>query len=152
MPLMVSAVLASLLAEELYGGSIYDRLLERSGIRLPNQLGLTRLIAGDIVNREAASLTEALSLSELHKLFENSQQVGFPVTNEGRLEGLVTKSDLGKISEKGNLNDTVVGDVITSDPIAVHLKADLASILYLFGKKKIGLLPVLTERNWLVSS
>jgi CIC family chloride channel protein len=147
LPLMISCIAASFIAEELYSGSIYERLLEWGGIHLSDPVKLTRLFVRDVANPAAVSVSLSLPIADLRALFEKSQHVGFPVLEDGKLVGLVTKSDLAKLTAKTELESATVKDLMTADPVFVGLENDLADVLYLFDQKRVRLLPVVENQK-----
>ena len=91
--LMMSCVIASLVAERLHPGSIYDNLLRWQGIDLDesNDKGpLTGLKARDFMRRSVEFVPATATVREAIDVFLNSHHRGFPVIRDGELVGMIT--------------------------------------------------------------
>ncbi|MBP0018932.1 MAG: chloride channel protein [Cyanobacteria bacterium SBLK] len=151
LPLMISSVVAYGVGEALKKGSLYQHLLEASGIKLKDEEGnrdvLEDLIAADVLQPRVETLPLDISVEEALQVFSESEHRGFPVVDEGNLVGMVTESqlaNLGGISRKSPLSK-----LMTPRPIAVHPEATLSDVLYLMDRYHISHLPV-TEGQRLV--
>jgi CIC family chloride channel protein len=149
LPLMITSVIASLVAEQLFNGSLYNRLLRLKGIQIDehteNRSGqLTELKAADLMQRRVETLSSQMSLSDAIQAFSRSHHRGFPVVDQGRLVGIVTQSDLGDTSSypKGTDN-TTLADIMTPQPVTVKAHDPLTHVLYLLNRFKISRLPVI---------
>ncbi len=156
LPLMISSVVASLLSDRLYAGSLYNRLLSLKGIQLDTEAegrttNLTELTADMLMQRRVETLASRMSLRETMQAFSRSHHRGFPVVDDGRLVGIVTQSDVqdkSRIGEDG-LRDITLADVMTPQPVSVKPHDPLTHVLYLLNRFKISRLPV-TEGHRLV--
>ena len=104
LPLMIGSVVAYIVAESVSSGSLYEHLLEPSGIHLndetPSNDLLTTLTAADVMQTQVETLASHLSLEEAMQAMTRSSHRGFPVVEEGKLVGMFTEEDLSKISER----------------------------------------------------
>jgi len=148
LPLMITSVIASLVADQLFKGSLYNRLLRLKGIhigeRTENRSGqLTELTAADLMQRRVETLSSQMSLKEAIQAFSRSHHRGFPVVEKGRLVGIVTQSDLGDSSRHSKDPDsTILADIMTPQPVTVKAHDPLTHVLYLLNRFKISRLPV----------
>jgi chloride channel protein, CIC family len=159
LPLMIVCVTAYLVAEKMVPGSLYEKLLELKGIVLTKEVAvegaLTKLTAKDVMQERVETLDAEMSLEEAMQAFARSHHRGFPVVEDNKLVGIVTQSDLLKISEsgkhtlrQGNLaNDIVLKEIMTPVPVTVTPIHTLSNVLYLLNRYQISRLPVVDGRK-----
>jgi CIC family chloride channel protein len=151
LPLMICSVTAYLIADWLAPGSLYTHLLELKGIHLASEEasdGLwATLTAAEVMQKKVETLPSRMSLVEVVEAFAKSHHRGFPVVDEGRLVGIVTQTDLDKVT-KGQLPDhAVLKDIMTPQPIKVAPEDALSQVLYLLSSYKLSRLPVVADRK-----
>ncbi|NES82705.1 MAG: CBS domain-containing protein [Moorea sp. SIO2B7] len=151
LPLMISSAVAYIFAESVSRGSLYQHLLEASGIQIkddtPNEGILTALTASDVMQSQVETLSTDLTLDQVLEAMSLSSHRGFPVVSKGKLVGLVTQSDLAKVSN--NSGDILLSKFMTPKPITVEPTASLSDVLYLLNRFQLSRLPV-TEGNKLL--
>jgi CIC family chloride channel protein len=151
LPLMIGSVTAYLVAESIYGGSIYKHLLDWNGINLQTSEAidhrLSGLTAADIMQRRVETLSSQISLDEAIQAFSRSHHRGFPVVDEGKLVGIVTQTDLANIHERHLVGDQLLDTVMTPQPVTVSPIDPLTQVLYLLNRYKISRLPVVDRRK-----
>ncbi len=143
LPLMLSSVTALIVAEGISKGSIYEHLLESSGIHLEeknNPQVLTDLTAEQVMQAEVEVLQSDLPIEELVIILSQSHHRGFPVVDQNRLVGILTQSDLAQGSAQAS--GLVVRDVMSQNIITVPPTASLSDVLYLLNRYKVSRLPV----------
>ena len=149
LPLMIVVVVAYVVAEQISSGSLYDRLLELSGLKLELDQGereyLGDITAGAVMQRRVETLTHDQPLKEVRQAFARSKHHGFPVVNAGKLVGVVAQSDLmGQVQ----LGDEIpLHRIMTQHPVSVQASESLADVLYRLNHHKIGRLPVVEGRR-----
>lgn len=145
LPLMLTSAMAFLVAEGVSQGSIYEHLLEASGIHLPDDHNdrpnhvLTSLKAADVMQREVETLPRHLPFGEVLQLMSRSPHRGFPVVDNDRLVGIITQSDLPTPDPEQSF---VLADLMTKQPITVKPQASLSDVLYLLNRYQLSRLPV----------
>lgn len=144
LPLMIACAIAYIVAESVSPGSLYEHLLEASGIELteekPNHDFIAELTANDVMQSLVETLPSNLPLPELVKAMSRSHHRGFPVVEDGKLVGIVTQSD---IPQETKLTNTVLlKDIMTPQPISVCPETSLADVLYLLNRYQLSRLPV----------
>ncbi|MEO0408512.1 MAG: chloride channel protein, partial [Cyanobacteria bacterium P01_A01_bin.135] len=157
LPLMITSVIAYLTSDLLYNGSIYNRLLQLRGISFePTEEGhepITNLTAAQLMQPRVETLPSQMPLHEVMQVFAESHHRGFPVMEDGKLVGIVTRSDLSdgprKRSKRVKASQLRLADVMTSQPVTVRPMDHLSHVLYLLNRFKISRLPV-TEGQRLV--
>jgi chloride channel protein, CIC family len=153
LPLMISSVMAYIIAERVSPGSLYALLLKRQGIDLetaidaPVQNTLDRLTASEIMQRRVETLESDLSVQEAKKAFSRSHHRGFPVLDQGRLVGILTQTDLTG-QKMTNLPDTaLIREIMTAQPVTVAPKDTLSHVLYTLNRFEVSRLPVVENRK-----
>jgi chloride channel protein, CIC family len=151
LPLMISSVTAYLVTERLAPGSLYTHLLRVKGVFLEAEEvkdGLwARLTATDVMQRNVETLNAQLPLHEAIQSFARSHHRGFPVVENGRLVGIVTQTDLDKITPLQLGRNAPLQEIMTQQPIAVSPGDSLTQVLYLLSRYKISRLPVVERRK-----
>ena len=151
LPLMITSVVAYIIAESVSRGSIYEHLLEASGIKLqednPSYDILSQLKACDVMHTEVETLASHLTMTEVIKAMSLSHHRGFPVLAGGKLAGIITQSDLENITQQRD--KILLQEVMTKNPITVNPESSISDVLYLLNRYQLSRLPV-TEGNNLV--
>jgi chloride channel protein, CIC family len=155
LPLMISSVVAYIVAEKVSPGSLYNHLLQRQGIDLtqasyaPDSVEgmLDRLTADDIMQRRVETLSSDLSLPQAIKAFARSHHRGFPVIENGRLVGILTQTDLTKPTSRSLPETTPIRDIMTPQPVTVAPEDTLSSVLYTLNRFEVSRLPVVEGRK-----
>ena len=151
LPLMVGSGIAYLVAETLSPGSLYDRLLEWSGIHLekdPTAEGVwAGLKAADIMKTRVETLPSRISLNEAIQAFSQSSHRTFPVMEEGKLVGILTQSDLASIAQRRLGGATAIQEIMTPEPVTVAPTHTLTHVLYLLNRYSLNSLPVTEGRR-----
>jgi len=151
LPLMITSVTAYLTSDLLYSGSIYNRLLAMRGISFEGNEDssdpITHLTAAQLMQPLVETLSSAMPLHEVMQTFSRSHHRGFPVVQDGRLVGIVTRSDLSDVSRQRGKRSVKASqlqltDVMTPHPVTVRPLDSLPHILYLLNRFKISRLPV----------
>jgi chloride channel protein, CIC family len=151
LPLMIGAVVAYLVAEQLFPDSIYQHLLTRKGINIERPDLVARrwegLIAADIMQRRVETLTSQMTIEEAIQAFASSHHRGFPILDEGRLVGIITQSDLAALPSQSWDVRTPLSKIMTKRVITVTPQDTLTSILHLLDRHQVSRLPVIEGRK-----
>lgn len=152
LPLMISAIVASLVAERIQPGSIYDQLLlehQDQGHKTsqPQSRILDRLKAADIMQRRVETLSSQLPLRDVKEAFAKSHHRGFPVVEDRRLVGIISQSDLTSVARTQFDDDSPLAEMMTPSPITVIPAANLSEVLYLLNHYSLSRLPVVEGRK-----
>ncbi|MEN9869777.1 MAG: hypothetical protein RLZZ171_760, partial [Cyanobacteriota bacterium] len=144
LPLMITCAVAYIVAESVSKGSLYEHLLEISGIELtednPNHDFMAQLTANDVMQPKVETLPSNLPLPELVKAISRSHHRGFPVVEDGKLVGIIAQSDIPQDSQQ--TTSMLLKDIMTPHPISVGLETSLADVLYLLNRYQLSRLPV----------
>ena len=151
LPLMMTSAVAYIVAESVSRGSIYEHLLEVSGIQLqednPSYDILAHLKACDVMQTKVETLDAGLTMTDVIKAMSLSHHRGFPVLENGNLAGIITQSDLENITQQRE--ETILREVMTKNPLTVNPESSIGDVLYLLNRYQLSRLPV-TEGNNLV--
>ncbi|VEP11874.1 Chloride channel core [Hyella patelloides LEGE 07179] len=151
LPLMISCAIAYITAEGVSRGSLYEHLLEVSGIdfkeETPTRDFLSQLTAFDVMESQVETLSSQISIKETIAAMSQSHHRGFPVVDDGKLVGIVTQSDIADARRENAVG--LLHDIMTPQPITVNSKTSLADVLYLLNRYQLSRLPV-TEGNKLI--
>lgn len=154
LPLMISCIVAYGVGERAAPGSLYDRLLEWSGIHLEEQQlmpdFLHTLTAADVMQCSVECLSSHTSLKSAIQKFASSPHRGFPVMAEGCLIGIVTQRDVTTFVQRQTSSGTEpsnisVEQVMTPNPVTVSPDTALADVLMLLNENSISRLPVVNQ-------
>ena len=144
LPLMIACAVAYIVAESVSPGSLYEHLLEASGIEItennPHNDFMSELTANDFMESRVETLSSNLALPEVIKAMSRSHHRGFPVVDDGKLVGIITQSDIPQDSKQSQT--TLLKDIMTSRPITVCPDTSLADVLYLLNRYQLSRLPV----------
>ena len=151
LPLMMSCAIAYLVAETIDHKSLYDHLLDFSGIQIkknkPANDALSNICAADVMQRRVETLSSKMTLDEVIQAFSRSHHRGFPVVDAGKLVGIVTQTDLAHAHTRDLPGDTALSEIMTVQPIAVDCQDTLSEILCLLNRYNLSRLPVLEGRH-----
>ncbi|NJN24439.1 MAG: CBS domain-containing protein, partial [Acaryochloridaceae cyanobacterium RL_2_7] len=151
LPLMMSAIVAYFVAEQIQPGSIYDQLLleRQQGPKAPefHTRILDRLNAADIMQRRVETLSSQMPMREVKAAFSKSHHRGFPVVNKGRLVGIVSQSDLTSVARAQFSDESLLAEMMTPSPITVAPLAKLSEVLFLLNRYSLSRLPVVEGRK-----
>jgi len=151
LPLMIGSVTASLVAETISSGSIYDLLLEWNGIHLEEETSsngsLAQLNAANVMQPRVETLGATMTLDEVVQAFSHSHHRGFPVVDDGKVVGIVTQSDLANIAKRQLAGDTPLSEIMTPHVVTVSPSDSLAHVLYMLSRNELSRLPVIQGRR-----
>jgi CIC family chloride channel protein len=153
LPLMLSTVVCTLLAEHLSPGSIYTVKLVRRGVRLA--LGRDIDVMQGVFVKEAMTplpdldvVYSDMSVEELAQRFDDTRHHGFPVLDgDGELCGVVTLRDLQEALHRSDIEALKVRDIATASPVTVYPNEPLWVALKRLGVRDVGRLPVVDREN-----
>ncbi len=153
LPLMVSTVVATVVAAHAEPESIYTLKLTQRGIAFtgrPGGLGpMGGLQVGKVMTPKSATLSTPLytPLSELTRVFQETGHHGLPVVDEeGDLVGMVTIGDLEQALLTADPASTVA-DIYTSDIMTAFPDESVERVIKRAGGLDIGRIPVVQRDN-----
>ncbi|HEU5050482.1 MAG TPA: chloride channel protein [Gemmatimonadales bacterium] len=152
MPLMLTSVLAYVVARRLHPESIYTEWLARRGVVLTqgaDAVVLARLTVGDCANRSPTTISADASMPAIIEQTRASRQTEFPVvTGAGNLVGMVSRAAIREIAEKPESERPAFASDLVRDAIEPVTPDDsLLTALSRLGSRDVEYLPVVSTRN-----
>ena len=151
LPLMIACVVSYLVADQVASESLYQRFLDLNGYTLPKHSlanePLAGLQAADLMQRRVETLSSKMTMEEAVQAFSRSHHRGFPVVDDGKLVGIITQTDLAKVSQRQLPGDTTLELFMTPKPVTVSPNESLANVIYLLNRYQLSRLPVTEGRK-----
>ena len=148
LPLSAAVIISVVVAQALRKQSIYELKLLRRGVDIDGVMQadvLDAVYVRDVMTPRFPTVRPEMTVTELTNLFADTGHHGFPVVNdEGNLTGVVTMTDLQKVSKNGH---TTVDDIATHDVIVAYEDQTLHDALARFGGQDVGRIPVVARSN-----
>ena len=128
LPLMLATGVATFLADRMWEGSVYTRQLRRDGVLYaePEDIDVLQTVTvGEVMTTDPDTLQADASVLELSDRLSEAGYHGYPVVDaDGRLVGVVTRSDLDRLGDRDPATTTVaaiattqVSTVTPDDPV-----------------------------------
>ena len=146
LPLMLTATLATFLAERFHPDSVYSMALKAMGIRV-RRTGevdvLDTIDVSEVMTPPGVIAAPEDDLVEFGKRLHVHQSHGAPVVENGRLVGIVTISDIARSDTAGKGGR--VGQAMTPRPATVTPTTRVSRALERMAALGVGRLPVVAE-------
>ncbi len=153
LPVMLTSVLAYLVARRMHPENIYSEWLVRRGVVLSHGADaavLARIMVGECMNRAPAVVVESAPLQTILGVTTTSRQTDFPVVDEeGRLVGMLSREALRAARQEGEALGSLVlaADMVVRDVERVTPEDSLLTALRKLGKHDVDYLPVVAVRG-----
>ena len=152
LPLMLAAVISTIVARLVYRESVYTVRLTDAGVRVGSMSDLTilrRLYAQDVPLDEAVTVRGDESAQRLLELSEDRSITDFIVVNErGEYRGLVTSADLkAALVYREAIPLLQVHELLRTDLPTVHPEDSLDIVLDKFARHDVQSLAVIDGRT-----
>jgi CIC family chloride channel protein len=149
LPMMIACVFSTLVANRLEKESIYTLKLARKGINIfggRDRDLLSEIKVSEVMKTDYQPIPLHLSLTGIMRLMEESSENSFPVTDHGKLYGMLSFQDLRTILTQPVIPTLIIAsDIASRNIITVTPDENLNDALQKFGRKDIGMLPVVEE-------
>lgn len=150
LPLMLSTVIATLLAQRLEPESIYTMKLSRRGVRLERgrDIDIMQSIrVSEAMTTEIEPVPASITLDELAERFQMNRRHAFPVVDgDGALSGIVSLQDLERALTRKDRDELTAGDIATRSVVTVYPDEPMWVALKRMGPRDLSSLPVV-DRN-----
>lgn len=146
LPLMLTATLATFLAERFHPDSVYSMGLKGMGIsvRRTGEVDVLDTIdVSAVMTAPAIVTTPGEDLGEVEQRLHAAQSHGAPVLENGRLVGVITISDMARSA--GAANRGFVGEAMTPRPATVTPATRVSRAMERMAALGVGRLPVVAE-------
>jgi CIC family chloride channel protein len=155
LPLMLTVVIATLLAQKLLKGeSIYTLKLTRRGVHLQHGRDIDVLqgvLVNEVMTQDVNTITYNMNLKELSHIFNQTRHHGIAILDiHGKLWGLVTISDLERAVNNGlPLSKTTVAEIGTpyQKLILAYPDESIGDALNKMSQRGFGRLPVVSKED-----
>jgi len=107
-------------------------------------LGLKRVMVSEAMTRDVHQINPTANLLVAQDLMEMDRTGGLPVVSDGRLIGMITRTDVLKV-EPSKRNEKLVSDVMARELVTAYEDEDLFSALTRMITKGVGRLPVVAH-------
>lgn len=148
LPLMLTATLATFLAERFSPDSVYSMALKRKGIRI-RQTGeidlLDTIDVGSVMSESSFVAAPSDPLSDVEPRLHRERSHGVPVVRDGKLVGIVTVSDITRAG--GASGQVTVEETMTPRPVTVVPSTPVSRAMERMAALGVGRLPVVDEDN-----
>lgn len=146
LPLMLTAVLGTFLAERFMKESVYTLALKRRGVRL-TRTGevdiLDTVTVGSIMAPAPFVASPEQPVRETERMLNAHRSHGVPVVDRGELVGIVTITDINRYIDQDA--ETTVGQVMTRRPVTVDPATPVSRALERMSALGVGRLPVVAS-------
>jgi CIC family chloride channel protein len=156
LPLMMSTVLATVLAETIFPESIYTLKLKLKGISLSrgrdNEL-LDSVLVSEVMSRDVEVIAPDADMIVLGRRFSETHTHGFPIVDaDGNLHGIVTIGDLERVLARVELptnSNLKAMDIATAyeELLTVYPDETMGQALERMGHRDLGRLPVVDREE-----
>jgi len=150
LPLMITCIIATIVASTLKRGSIYTIKLLRRGVHIDTgreQSILERLQVKDTMRHDFFTVSEGTPLMEVIESFKDKNASYLHMLDaSGRLTGIISFRDIRPILHEDSLLPLIVAkDVATSRPLTVAPDDSLRTALEKMTDKGVNQLPVVDD-------
>jgi CIC family chloride channel protein len=147
LPLMISVVLAGVIASHFQKESIYTLKLTRRGTHLyeGHDLGiLSTLKAKDVMITNIQTVPYDYTIRQFNELFATSTHHAYPVLQDGKLFGIFTLNDFER--HKNASQDTKISEICTRRMVTTFEDDDLKTVLSKLMPRDVSMIMVV-ERD-----
>lgn len=152
LPIMITAISATLVARRVFPDSIDSYDLSRRGfdIHAGSEANILRgLFVRGLVSKDFQQIPESMAVTDFVRYVTNSHHVYFPVVNEdNELTGIISMQDLkGVLLDRDAWPYLVVGELANSDVLTVSGSDSLYDAMKVISTRGFEQIPVMDEDN-----
>ncbi len=152
LPLMVTVVVSTAVAQHLHPESIYTLKLVRRGIHLARGRDvdvMDSVSVDEVMRRNPITVTPDMPASVVGELFMQTNSHGFPVVDKsGKLLGIVSLADLRKAAGSGVKNrELKVKDVANEHLVVTYPDESVRMALRRMAPRDLSRLPVVSRQE-----
>lgn len=151
LPLMLSTVIATLLAQRLESESIYTMKLSRRGVRLEHGHDIDVMQSvqvSEVMATNADPIPVNMCLNDLAARLQGDRHNAFPVvTDSGALYGIVSLQDLERTLTRENGDNLTASDIATRSLVTAYPDEAMWVALKRMGPRDLSTLPVVERDN-----
>ena len=146
LPLMLTATLATFLAQRFHPDSVYSMVLKRMGINVRQTAEVDVLDTIDVnavMTLPTVIVAPGDDLSEVEQRLNMARSHGAPVVDDRKLVGIITISDI--VRSRRGAHSGVVNEAMTPRPTTVTPGTPVSRALERMAALGVGRLPVVAE-------
>jgi CIC family chloride channel protein len=152
LPLLLTVIISTLLADLLHPDSIYTQKLTLRGIHLNAEQDIDVLqgvTVRDVMQRKYETISPEMVFDELIPRFSLGHYHGFPIVDKsGHLKGIITLTDIERLRHKDNHEKATAIEIGTTSRVFTVFPDDPIHIaLRLMNVHNIGRLPVISRED-----
>ena len=151
LPLMLSTVIAMVLAGFLEPESIYTLKLSRRGIRVERGRDvdvMQSVLVSEVMTTDVAPISISMTLGQVADHFQSYKRHAFPVVDQDQaLRGVVSLQDLDRILNLEDHDKLAAGDIITRSLVTAYPDETIGLALEKMGPRDLSSLPVIDPDN-----
>ncbi|MCK5525039.1 MAG: chloride channel protein [Thiomargarita sp.] len=155
LPIMLTTVVATLVAKSITPESMYTSKLVSQGVKIrrgaPGQelYIMDNITVGEAMTKDIEVVPLKMSLFHLMEKFDQTHRHGFPVVDEaGELAGVVNLRDLDNAIASGNIAKRTVSEIIIKDTLVAYPSEPMGTALQrLTLREDVTQLPVVEEEG-----
>jgi len=147
LPLMIASIVAFVLSSRIEKESIYELIAEQDGIHLPTREDhetLEQMTVEDAMVTDITSYNANLLIKEAFGMNKGSLISGFPILRNGRVIGMVSRSDISTEMAKGN-GEKTVEQICEKKVIKIYPDQSLLVAFHRLKRFQISRLPVVSR-------
>jgi CBS domain-containing protein len=143
---MLATALATFIADRIHPENSYLIPLRRTGVHLIKQEDIDLLdtvTVGQVMRWPGTVLRNDMTTGVAEDVMTEEHHHGLPVVTDGKLTGILTLSDIARRGDPDG--SSLVGDVMTDDPITVVPTMPVSSALARMAALGYGRMPVVAD-------
>lgn len=147
LPLMIASITAYVISSRIEKESIYELIAEQDGIHLPTREDhevLEQLVVEDAMRTDLITFEATLQIKEVFKMNIDNSISGFPILRNGRLVGMVSRSDIQTELAKGN-GELTIDKICERKIIKIYQDQSLLVAFHRLQRFQISRLPVVSR-------
>ncbi len=147
LPLMIANAIAYSISTRFGSQSIYERISEQDGIHLPTEEdneALETLPVEESMIRDVISFHANLTIAECYEKVKASTITGYPILNNGRLIGMISKAEILSNHSKKNF-DKKLSAICERKVIKIYPDQSLHVAFHRLKRFQISRLPVVSR-------
>jgi CIC family chloride channel protein len=151
LPLMLTTVISTFVAERFSRESIYTIKLRRRGVNLSRGRDvdvMSTVRVSEVMTTEADTVPATMPLPNLTLEFERTHHHSFPVLDEQQLlYGIVSIRDLETAMSEESIDGLTAGDIATTRLVTAYPDEPVSSVIERMAPRDLSRLPVVDPGN-----
>jgi CIC family chloride channel protein len=153
LPLALTSIIATVIADRIHPGSTYISALRRKGIHLPQHEDrdvLDTVLVRDVM-AWVPTINATATIDELDRMLTETGHHGVPVVSDnGAMVGIVTVTDMEAIALLEDTTGIPVSTIMTKQPISASPTMPVSAALARMASLGLGRLPVVDANGKLI--